>query len=87
MAKKATGDYFDNNARTEHGENIAGQTQGEDAYGYHGPLTAADVWNILDQLETHLMDTPRLAGRGPLEEVVTDWKRELERRFPDMELA
>lgn len=76
---------FDNNSRTEHGSAIADQIQGEDAYGYSGNLTASDLWGILDQFETHVMDTSSLTGRGPLEEVVTEWKRELERRFPDME--
>jgi hypothetical protein len=76
---------FNNNQRTLHGDNIAYEIQGADAYGVSGFLTAADVWHFLDQLESHLIETPKLAGRGPLEEVVTGWKRELERSFPDME--
>ena len=38
---------------TEHGENIANQIQGEDAYGVRGDLTLADVWNIVDNLHSH----------------------------------
>lgn len=76
---------FDNNTRTLHGDNIAHQIQGKDCYGVSGDLTAADVWHFLDQLESHLIGTPNLTGRGPLEESVGDWMRELRRRFPDME--
>ena len=83
---------FDNNSRTEHGSAIADQIQGEDAYGYSGNLTASDLWGILDQFETHLMDTPKdiqtgeiLNGRALLEFKVTIWKQELEAVFPDME--
>lgn len=76
---------FDNNSRTEHGSAIADQIQDEDAYGYTGNLTASDLWNILDQFETHVMDTPELDGRALLTVTIEEWKRELERRFPDME--
>ena len=48
--------------RTYHGNNIAAQIQGEDAYGDRGQLNAADVWNILDNIHTSLMDDdPELA--------------------------
>lgn len=43
---------------TEHGENIAGEIQSEDAYGAFDQLTAADVWLILDNLHSHFV-TPR----------------------------
>jgi len=73
----------DNNIRTQHGENIGDQIQGEDAYGYSGILTASDTWCILDSLETHFMNCEQIE----LEALVTGWKRQLEARFPDMEMA
>lgn len=76
---------FNNNDHTDHGNNIANQIQDEDAYGIKGDLTASDLWNILDQFETHLIDTPTLSERKALESLVTAWKRELEAVFPDME--
>jgi len=44
---------------TEHGEHIADQIQGADAYGDSGELTLADVWFIVDNLHSHWMDTDR----------------------------
>ena len=44
---------------TEHGNNIADQIQDFDACGVKNPLTLADVWNILDNLHSHFMDTKK----------------------------
>ena len=43
--------------QTEHGQNIANQIQGHDAYGGSGTLTLADIWLILDNLQTHAIHT------------------------------
>lgn len=39
---------------TDHGENIANDIQGEDAYGDSGYLTYADIWNIIDNIHSQL---------------------------------
>jgi hypothetical protein len=58
---------------TIHGENIANQIQGEDAYGCGpGKLTYADVWLIIDNLHTHFLDTNRDT------KLFSKWMRELE---------
>ena len=44
---------------TRHGDHIAGEINGYDASGHTGELTYADVWNMVDQLHTHFMDTDR----------------------------
>ena len=41
---------------TDHGENIANDIQGEDAYGYSGNLTLADIWNILDNIHSNFCE-------------------------------
>ena len=45
--------------RTEHGDNIASQINGTDAYGRSEPLTVEDIQNIIDEIHTHLIDTHR----------------------------
>ena len=57
---------------TEHGQNIANQIPDEDAYGYYAELTLADVWNIIDNIHTHFMDTGRDTG------LFEKWMRDLE---------
>lgn len=57
---------------TEQGENIAGQIQDEDAFGFNNKLTLADVWLIIDNLHTHFMDTKRDTS------MFEKWMRELE---------
>ncbi len=42
---------------TNHGEMIAEQIQGEDAYGYSGELTIADIWLILDNIHSSFVET------------------------------
>jgi hypothetical protein len=44
---------------TRHGDAIAEQIQGEDAYGYYNELNLADVWTIIDNLHSHFLDTDR----------------------------
>lgn len=56
---------------TIHGENIADQIAGEDAYGGRGTLNTADVREILDQIHTNLMDGD--ADDTPLGRAVVAW--------------
>jgi len=72
---------IDHNSRTDHGEMIANQIQGEDAYGYSGTITASDLWLILDTLHTHYIETEQ----EPLMELVQKWYHELEAKFPYIE--
>ena len=70
--------------RTEHGENIANQINASDAYGRSGVLTYADVWSIVDNIHSNLMD-----GSGTLNAKLMrrmeKWMRELEKDLPEME--
>lgn len=63
---------------TEHGENIANQIQGGDAYGHQGKLSLADVWLILDNIHTHFMNTSRDT------KFLSKWLRELEGMDKDL---
>jgi hypothetical protein len=68
---------------TEHGENIANDIQGEDAYGYNNDLTIADVWNILDNLHSKFMNQYVKSGGYPEREkdmtvIFSRWMDELE---------
>ena len=63
---------------TEHGENIANEIQGADAYGQEGKLTLADVWLIIDNLHTHFMDTDRDTS------FLEGWMRQLEKMDEDL---
>lgn len=69
--------------RTEHGENIANQIQTEDAYGDFDTLTVADVWNIIDNIQTHLVDQD---PKSPLIEMASRWMKELESIDEDLPL-
>jgi len=66
----------DETERTDHGDNIADQVQGEDAYGYSGDLTIADIWNILDNIHSQFMATDRD------NRFLSDWMDQLEKKFP-----
>lgn len=68
---------------TEHGENIANQIQDDDAYGKSGTLTIADVWLIVDNLQTHFIDQ---SPESPLVRVFSKWMRELESMDEDLPL-
>ncbi len=61
--------------RTEHGNNIADQIQDEDAYGIYEQLTLADLWNILDQFQTHIMNTTQDSQTIIM---LSKWMQELE---------
>lgn len=63
---------------TRKGEGIAYQIQGENAYGYNGELTLADVWLIVDNIHTHFMDTNRDT------EMFERWIQELEEVDPEL---
>lgn len=62
---------------TGHGQNIADEIQTNDAYGEFDILTAADVWNILDNLHTHFMDNEG-KGHSELMGMLSSWMQELE---------
>lgn len=71
---------------TIHGENIADQIAGEDAYGHRGTLNAADVREIIDQIHTNLLDGGQ--EDSPLMAMITRWLDETERiRFQAKEAA
>ena len=65
---------------TEHGSNIAMQIQYPDAFGGNGDLTLADVWEIIDNLHTHFLDTDRDTS------MFVGWLRELESIDNDLPL-
>ena len=69
--------------RTQHGGNIADQIQGEDAYGIMGNLTYADLYNIIDQFQTHIMDTQ---PDDQILYVLSSWMEKLIELDPDIEL-
>lgn len=70
---------IDENYRTPHGDNIANKIQGADAFGDFDNLTIADIWNILDNLHTHFLDTKRD------NKFLSKWMDELEKKYPDIE--
>lgn len=57
--------------RTAHGENIADQIAGQDAYGRRGTLILGDVVQIVDQIHTNLLDGGQ--EDSPLMAMVTRW--------------
>ena len=56
---------------TIHGDNIADQIAGQDAYGRRGTLTLGDVVQIVGQIHTNLLDGGR--EDSPLMMMVTRW--------------
>jgi len=66
--------------RTQHGDNIADQIQEEDAYGHFDIMNECDIWNILDQFQSHLIEH---GGQTLLVGKLSNWMRELEKDFPD----
>ena len=69
--------------RTNHGSNIADEIQDGDAYGAMNDLTYADVYNILDQLQTHFMDTK---PNDIIVHILSEWMNKLFELDPDIEL-
>lgn len=65
---------------TRHGDNIVNQIQSEDAYGQYNMLTLADVWNIVDNLHTHFLDTGRSTA------IFEKWMKQLEKMDKDLPL-
>lgn len=63
---------------TDHGENIAAQIQGEDAYGAKGVLTDADLYQILDNIHTQRCDT------GQDTTMLERWMEELRTLDPEV---
>jgi len=67
--------------RTVKGDDIAGEIQGETCYGHDGELTAADMWNILDNLHSHFCET----GNKTLQKLCTQSMNRLETLYPNIE--
>ena len=61
--------------RTRHGEAVADQIQGDDAYGHSGTMNIHDLWNILDQFQTQLMDKDE---NDPIVDILSKWLQQLE---------
>lgn len=59
---------------TLHGDNIAEQIVGEDAFGRSGPLNPADVYYIIDMLHSNCCDVMEAADLHP-EAFVSDVTR------------
>ena len=74
---------------TQHGENIANQIDGEDAYGNSGQLTVADMHRIVDTMHTNVMldDSGNDREFSDREHAILDmlsrWMREMEMLFDD----
>jgi hypothetical protein len=45
-------------------------------------MNAADLWNILDQFQTHLIDHDE---KNPLIYKISNWLNEIEKEFPEIE--
>jgi hypothetical protein len=75
---------------TPHGENIANEILGEDAYGSSDDLTVADVWNILDNLQTSFMEQYERKNIKPSTDDMVHrigvWMRQLEDIDEDLPL-
>ncbi len=69
--------------RTNHGSNVADQIQGEDAYGVTGKMTYADLYNMLDQMQTAFMD---IDENDPIVKILSDWMGKLFELDPEIEL-
>lgn len=69
---------------TPHGDNIANQIQTEDAYGQFNPLNITDLWAILDNFETHVLDYPKIEHQAAISKLLSKWKTELEDVDPDV---
>ena len=67
---------------TRHGENIANDIQGADAYGGSGPLTDADVWLIVDNIHRALMDSRE--PNDPIFKILENAMRALEAHDADL---
>jgi hypothetical protein len=65
--------------KTEHGNYIARQIQNEDAYGGFNIMNESDLYNIVDQFQTHIMDF--LPKRNDLIHIMSRWLQELENNY------
>jgi hypothetical protein len=81
LAKTVTISDYNPNERTLHGDNIANEIQGEDAYGVSNTLTPADLWNILDNIQSHLLDN----GKEDEAVFVGNLMMLVTARYPDIE--
>lgn len=73
------------NETTSHGDNVADQIVGSDAYGEKGTLTATDVHTILDNMHSNVLK-PRQPAKMKLNKLLSKWMQELWKEFPDMEI-
>jgi hypothetical protein len=76
-------DEYNTIYKTAHGNYIARQIQNEDAYGYFNVMNESDLYNIVDQFQTHIMDY--LPDRDDLISMMGRWLEELENNY-DIEL-
>lgn len=67
--------------KTDHGDSIADQIIGEDAYGNNEPLNAADLWHILDAMHTNFLDN----GQDELMQTVHEFMGKVEKQYPDID--
>lgn len=70
--------------QTDHGRGIAEQIQ-EDCYGYSNTLNAADVWHILDNIHTHLLDASEDPDNDKLIWMIGDMMDDLIEEYPDIQ--
>lgn len=71
--------------QTDHGRGIAEQIQGEDCYGYRNKLNPADVYHILDNLHTHLLDASIDPDDDKLLDLVGNMINNLMVEYPDIQ--
>lgn len=82
MREEIMKEKYNLNERTLHGDNLAHQVQDADAYGVSNTLTAADLWNILDNIQTHFID----AGRDEEASLVGELMAQTMAKYPDIEV-
>jgi hypothetical protein len=73
---------YNPNEQTLHGDNIANDIQGADAYSVFNTLTPADLWNILDNIQTHWIDERKDQEAS----FVGDLMQRVAAKYPDIEM-
>lgn len=68
--------------RTRHGEGVAEQIQEEDCYGNTEVMNMADLWYILDNFHTHLLDNGALQKEM---QMIEKWLNKIELQY-DIEM-
>jgi hypothetical protein len=65
--------------KTQHGDNIADQIQTEDAYGFYNVMNEADLYNIIDQFQSHILEES--PAKQDLLIMISLWMQELEQKY------